>query len=245
VALGGTPTAFALDGLSFFVSAACLAPLALRTAPRPDRATASSPLVDLREGLQTVFGSGWLWITIAIFSLVNVTASGPMAVALPFLIKESLNAGVGALGIVTSSFSVGEVLTAVWMGRYERFRRRGWIAYIGTFIFGLMILAIGLPMQLPGICAVAFIGGAAISSLGLIWTNLLQELVPREKLGRVSSIDALGSFALLSIGFGLAGWLTDRLARTRSSCWAELSRPCWPWPALRSPRSAIWTDLRS
>ena len=33
----------------------------------------------------------------------------------------------------------------------------------------------------------------------------------REQLGRVSSIDALGSFALLPIGYGLAGWATDRL----------------------------------
>ncbi len=28
-------------------------------------------------------------------------------------------------------------------------------------------------------------------------------------LGRVSSIDALGSFVLLPIGYGIAGWATD------------------------------------
>jgi hypothetical protein len=38
----------------------------------------------------------------------------------------------------------------------------------------------------------------------------LQELVPNEKLGRVVSIDNMGSFALLPIGFALAGWATEQ-----------------------------------
>jgi hypothetical protein len=39
----------------------------------------------------------------------------------------------------------------------------------------------------------------------------MQEMVPREKLGRVASVDLLGSFALLPIGYGLTGWATDQL----------------------------------
>jgi DHA3 family tetracycline resistance protein-like MFS transporter len=34
-------------------------------------------------------------------------------------------------------------------------------------------------------------------------------MVPHEMLGRVYSIDALGSFVFLPIGFALAGWATD------------------------------------
>jgi DHA3 family tetracycline resistance protein-like MFS transporter len=52
-------------------------------------------------------------------------------------------------------------------------------------------------------------GGMSISVFGLIWTNSLQELVPREMLGRVASIDALGSYVLLPIGYGITGWATD------------------------------------
>jgi len=48
------------------------------------------------------------------------------------------------------------------------------------------------------------------SFFGLIWTNTLQELVPREVLGRVSSIDYLGSFVLLPVGYGVAGWATEQ-----------------------------------
>src|SRR5262249_46352379 len=48
VALGGTPAAFALDGLSFFFSAACLVPLLGMTAPRAARGATSSVFRDVR-----------------------------------------------------------------------------------------------------------------------------------------------------------------------------------------------------
>jgi sugar phosphate permease len=45
----------------------------------------------------------------------------------------------------------------------------------------------------------------------LVWTNILQEFVPEEKLGRVASIDTLGSFVLLPLGYAFTGWLVDRV----------------------------------
>ena len=36
-------------------------------------------------------------------------------------------------------------------------------------------------------------------------------MVPHERLGRVSSIDALGSFIFLPLGFAFAGILTERI----------------------------------
>jgi len=52
--------------------------------------------------------------------------------------------------------------------------------------------------------------GAMISIFTLIWVNLLQDLVPREMLGRVVSIDNLGSYAFLPLSYGITGWATDR-----------------------------------
>ena len=73
------------------------------------------------------------------------------------------------------------------------------------------------PRQLPVPVLVAsmFISGIASSVFALIWTHTLQEMVPGKMLGRVYSIDALGSFVLLPIGFALAGWGTDLLGAPR------------------------------
>jgi hypothetical protein len=43
---------------------------------------------------------------------------------------------------------------------------------------------------------------------------LLYELVPNEKLGRVASVDLLGSLGLLPPGYVLAGLLSDHFGPT-------------------------------
>jgi DHA3 family tetracycline resistance protein-like MFS transporter len=213
VALGGTSLAFALNGLSFFLSAGLLLPI-LELLPTPGSAGAEKErgvLGELRLGLAQVLASPWLWITIAIASLSNVTMSGPVSVSLPFLVKGRLQSGVNLLGLLYSLSSVGAVLAAIVLGRLERIHRRGLLAYCAWVLSGVCVLAFGLRVPVPIVAAAALLNGFGIGVFGLIWTNTLQELVPARLLGRVASIDALGSYALLPVGFGIAGWATDRL----------------------------------
>lgn len=51
------------------------------------------------------------------------------------------------------------------------------------------------------------IEGFGMMIFGLIWETSLQELVPEEAFGRVASLDMLGSFALLPLGYVVVGWL--------------------------------------
>ena len=44
------------------------------------------------EGLSTVLASPWLWVTIAVAGISNITYAGPMEVGLPFLIRDHLHA---------------------------------------------------------------------------------------------------------------------------------------------------------
>jgi MFS family permease len=209
VALASTPTAFALDAASFFLSAVCLLaiPVALPSSSAGPRE--KSVLHDLRAGIGAVFATPWLWITIAIFALVNVTASGPRSVALPFLVKENLGADVGSLGLLLSAESAGLMLGSLWLGRRTHLRRRGLIAYGASLAGGLMILLVGLPIGIAGVALALCVHGFTMALFTLVWTNTLQEMVPRDMMGRVVSIDMLGSFVLLPIGFGVAGWATD------------------------------------
>jgi DHA3 family tetracycline resistance protein-like MFS transporter len=209
VGLAGTPAAFALDAASFFISAACLAPIPAAFAPSEPRQT--SVLRDLRAGISAVFASPWLWITIAIFSLVNVTAGGPRIVALPFLVKDHLHADVGTLGLLFSIEAAGLLLGSFWLGHKTRLRCRGLIAYGASLIGGLALMLVGLPIGLFGVALALLINGIAMSCFTLVWINTLQEQVPRELMGRVVSVDMLGSFVLLPVGYGVAGWATDLL----------------------------------
>jgi MFS family permease len=214
VAAGGTAAAFALDSLSFLIAAVCLFPLRMVRPPEvSERRT--SPLADLREGLATVLAAPFLWISILVFAFINVTDAGPRNIALPFLIHDHLGLEVEALGLVTSAFSLGSVLGAVLLGRARRIRRRGPLAYGAIGLCGLMVVGYGLAPNLVTLGAAAMIYGMSFATGGLVWTNTLQSMVPPERLGRVSSIDALGSFVLMPAGFALAGWLTDSIGPAR------------------------------
>ncbi|HET7010993.1 MAG TPA: MFS transporter [Anaerolineales bacterium] len=214
VALGGTAAAFALDSLSFLISAAFLVPL-LRVMAPPSVEKTRSPVGDVREGLSTVLASPFLWVSILVFAFINVTEAGPRNVALPFLIHDKLALQVEALGFVGSAFSIGSVTGAILLGRFRRIRRRGWLAYGAIVLGGVMVILIGLAPTLAVLIAVAAVHGVTFSVINLVWTNTLQEMVPTEKLGRVSSIDALGSFVLMPAGFALAGLMTDSIGPGR------------------------------
>lgn len=211
VALVGTAGVFAINGLSFFLSALFLLPLLSLTRTPAEPEPATSMLSEVREGLATVTGSPWLWITISIFALGNITSSAPFMIALPFLVKESLNGAIDTFGLARSMLSLGVVLGALWLGRQQVIRRRGLTGYGAWLIGGLLTLAIGLPIGGIGIAIASLIVGITTGVFALIWTNTLQQLVPRDMLGRVSSIDYLGSFLLLPVGYALVGWATDAL----------------------------------
>ncbi|MFI5271748.1 MAG: MFS transporter [Ktedonobacterales bacterium] len=215
VALGGTPAAFALDGLSFLLSAACIIAMPALPVVAPKRGTtahlaSASVLGEVRDGLRTVLWAPWLWITIAIAGISNVTLSGPLEAVLPLLVRERLGGSVGAYAALNALDAVGAVMAAVALGQVVRLRHRGPLTYGAWLVAAAALLLMGLPVGLAGVGVAMALCGAALATLNLTWAHTLQELVPPDRLGRVASIDALGSYALLPVAYGLAGAGADR-----------------------------------
>ena len=227
IALTSAAGAFAFDSATFVFSTVCLVALripARRVAPvdgkpvAPPRA--AHPLrrafADLGEGWSYIAGSTWLWLTITVAALGNVAQSGAISVALPKLALQVFGSG-GAwlLGVVGAATGVGAIIGSLGVGQVRALSRRGLLAYLGLTLAGLALLVFGLPLP-HGAVPYILAGAAALNGLGVavfsvIWETVLQELVPANKLGRVSSIDLFGSFALLPVGFALAGFFTDRV----------------------------------
>ncbi len=210
VAAIGAPLAFLVNGLSFFVSALFLVPLLWMNIPRVKTAAEASVLHEIREGFATVFASQWLWVSIVVFAIINIMLSGPYSVALPFLVYDTMHASVETLGFIYMVFPIGFVMGGLYLGRFHKIRHRGLLMY-GTGILSALALAVfGLVPPMWVLVIAALINGATIEMGHLTWVNTLQEMVPNEKLGRVVSIDNMGSFALLPLGFLFAGWATEQ-----------------------------------
>ena len=224
VAAGGTSITFGLDALSFFISATCVFPMLRSNIDKVQRQEKSSEtanrqksvkeafrqgLLDLREGFKFVITVPWIWVTILIFGFINITEASPRAVAMPFFIRQDLGADVKLLGLFGSAASLGFVTGMLWLGQNVQLHRRGWLAYLSVVITGAALLSFAFKLPVPLLILSMFISGLSTSVFALIWTHTLQEMVPSALLGRVYSIDALGSFVLLPVGFSIAGWATD------------------------------------
>jgi DHA3 family tetracycline resistance protein-like MFS transporter len=213
VALGGTALTFVLNAASFLLSAACLLPLLRLAMPRAAAPAGPrpNPLHDLRAGFRLVLTTPWLWVGIGTFSLVNMLLPGLRGVALPFLVEQTLHTGVETLGYIYSATSLGSVVGAVVISRWARPPVPGWLMYGGALLSGLMLAAFGFFPDVAVILVATTLFGFINSALNLIWTTTVQAIVPADALGRVFSLDALGSFVFMPIGYGLAGFATDLL----------------------------------
>lgn len=214
VGFGGTTLAFGINAASFFVAAISLIPLLSIPAParaQEDESTAENLLADVREGFKTIMASPILWISILVFAFTNITLAGPFSVGMPFLVQDHLGGDERLLGLLYAIFPIGYAISSLILGSVTRLRYRGILFYVCSAIAGIGLGVFGLHLPLWALIVAALINGAALEICGLIWTNILQELVPQEKLGRVSSVDTLGSFVLLPLGFAATGWLVDRV----------------------------------
>jgi len=213
LAIGGPSLAFAVNSLSFGVAACLVAPLL--KVPLPAAASREGPerrlLEDARDGLRTVMASPVLSAGILVAGFVNVALSGPYTVGMPFLVKGHLGGDEKLLGVLYAVFAMGYASAGIVMGSIRRLRRRGPVMFLCLAAAGTNLGLFGANLPLAVLIGAALINGAALEVASLVWTNMLQTLVPPEKLGRVASIDMLGSFVLLPAGYVLTGWLVDML----------------------------------
>jgi hypothetical protein len=83
------------------------------------------------------------------------------------------------------------------------------MAHLVVWVWPLIGALMGLGAPVAAVCAVAVIGGWGISLFDVWWNTALAERIPPTALSRVSSIDWMGSLALLPVGYALAGPAAD------------------------------------
>ena len=172
-------------------------------------------IADVREGLFYVRSSRWLWVSILLLSLGNMGVVGSLTVAMPKLVHDVYGQGAWLLGLFNAVGPVGSLLALVLVGQAKRLKRRGLIAYLSLIPAGAGLVLFGLPWSVPAFVVVGILASAmfgfSVAFFNTTWFTILQEMIPGDKLGRVISLDALGSFALTPLAEAFGGVLTDRV----------------------------------
>ena len=206
-ALGGLVVAATNPGIAIAVDAASYAlaaiAIGLMRLPASLRMQGTSVLHDLREGWRDFWSRPWLWAIVIQFGLVNAAVSGSEAVLGPAVADDHLG-GAAGWGAILAAQSIGLVACGVLMLRW-RPRRILRIATYGAFSLVLILVALAIPAPLPIVIAAAFLTGFGIEIFGVLWDTAVMQEIPQEKLSRISSYDALGSWVLMPLGFIAAG----------------------------------------
>jgi MFS family permease len=200
----GTAWGFALDALSFGVSAAALVAIAGRPRPAP---SGHSMLADALDGVRYVRSQPWLWVTLVTAGLANFTAFAPLAVLLPLLVRRVLDESATALGLVFAAAGLGGAITSLLLARFGAPRRRITAMWVGWSLSGASIIVIGLAPTIWLVGLGQFLVFGLLVYGNALWSSLMQDLVPADLLGRASSVDWLVSLCLSPLGVLAAGFV--------------------------------------
>jgi len=198
--------ALAFDGGTYLVSAVIFT--GMRLPPRAESIEAPNMLRELAEGWSEFVSHRWLW-TIVVAAGIGNMAWITGNVYGPIVAKQSLG-GAAAWGAIAACEAAGLLLGGFLLLRY----RPGRPLFVGTAALAagaLPLLFLADWRWTPAIAAAFLLAGVSLEVFNTIWTTVLQEHIPLEKLSRVTSYDALGSFVFIPVGLSIAGPVADAI----------------------------------
>jgi hypothetical protein len=145
----------------------------------------------------------WLWGTFTSATFTYLLFLGPTEVLLPFLVKNELHGGPGSLGFILGAGGVGAIAAAAIVGQRDSLGRPVTFMYVSWGAATLLVTGYGIATQSWQLAMLALIINGFEAAGTVAWATLKQRHVPREMLGRVSSIDWFVSTSLMPLSFAL------------------------------------------
>jgi MFS family permease len=193
-----------VDAATFAIAAVCYSRMRVAHA-RPDGPRASM-LADLADGAREVLRHTWLWLLIGMALVYHLFYGGAQSVLGPVVVGEGIGRGAWGLALagMMTGFVVGGLLCLRWQPRRALFA--GCVLLTLTCLFPFAMAA---SEQVWVVVAGAFLHGLGLSVFSVFWDLSIQQNVPEDKLARVYSFDAVGSFVARPLGLALTGPLAE------------------------------------
>jgi len=198
---------------AFTVAALFAVGLVLLVATRPAKTPAvrrekTHVLRDMRDGVRFMVHTPWLLWTLLFACVFVLVVLGPIEVLLPFIAQRRFDDGPRMYGFVLAAFGVGSAIGALAVSSGRLPRRYLTVMMVMWGGGSLPLVIVGATSSFPLMAAATFVVGVTDGAGSVIWGTLLQRRVPREMLGRVSSLDFFVSLAFMPVSFAVAGPLS-------------------------------------
>ena len=200
IAIGGRLT-FAVTTIFFAVGAYLLFPI---VEPKyVKNVDAPKFLVDLKEGLKTVWSMPWVAAVIAMASIQLMVVLGAEEVLLPIISRREFGTDT-VFAASAALFSIGAVFSALLAMRYQA-KHPGLVSISVWGILVVATLVLAFPISPTFVMVGYLIAGLSVGPWDAYWVTAIQREIPQELQGRVFSIDHMGSVGLLPLGMALVG----------------------------------------
>ncbi|WP_426561876.1 MFS transporter [Angustibacter sp. McL0619] len=208
----------AVDAASFAVAGLCFSRIRVPDLPSSPGA-ATSTLTQLREGWGEFVSRTWVWVVVVAAMGLNAAYTGGIAVLGPAVADDSIGRrswGI-ALAASTAGMLVGGLVSLRWQPRHALR-----LAVALSPLAALPLLALAYLPVLAALAAALFLTGLTFELFGVAWDVSMQEQVPAEKLARVYSYDAVGSFVAIPLGEILVGPIAHAYGVSTTLTWCAV-----------------------
>ncbi|MFK3979671.1 MFS transporter [Micromonospora sp. NPDC050397] len=202
--------AFAVDAVTFAVSACCLALIGVhqRAAPpviHPERA----PGATRWTLVQLLRGSPLLRTVLLVTAVANLTVGGMVRVGLPSLASTELSAGAGGFGGLLAAFTSGSLAGGLLAAGMTGLARRGRAAMISGLVLAAAVTVVPFAGY-PGAVVALVVAGISSTVTNVLVITMVQQATPHALLGRVMSAVLFAALGLFPVSVVVAGALVSQ-----------------------------------
>ena len=198
---------------NFFVESALYVGMIVLLAPmktpyrQDSERTKASPLADLKEGLQFIFGSREM-VRLMVMNFVRTGVFMPLLLFLPAYTEEALGRGAGVSTAMIVIMGAGGLLATIMISSFGFFTKKGLVTLLTLISGSSVILILGLSQWVWVSVPIMLIMGLSQTHFIVANQTLIQTLVPDNLRGRVTSVwhyesGLIPLFAAITGGVGL------------------------------------------
>ncbi|MFA6075420.1 MAG: MFS transporter [Negativicutes bacterium] len=206
VAMVGVTAAFWFNAASFVLSYIFVL-MIKNPLPAPQTEHKSSAWVGFKQGMSYVYSRKPIFWFVIFAAALNFVAA-PFLMIIPLLVKFVFQETVMWVAILQGAFSVGSLVTGIFLAHYVWKRNLHFTMMIALAISSLLIAVLGLAGSKLFAVVLLVMIGVGIQLVNTLLMSQLQLVVSDEYKGRFFALIGALGLATLPAGFAISGFLS-------------------------------------
>ena len=208
VAFFGVPLIIIINGCSNLYSAFSEMLISVpKTVQQGEQVTVRGIIRDMKTAVKDILTDPHLQLFIPCLIIINLLASGPFTLILPFIIEKGFS--VEQYGLLMSTYTLGALVCIILLGIFKlKPKARFWTLAIGFSASELFLIFAYLSKNFIPMCIFAFIAAFMNTAGNSIFNASLMLALPEKNRGAIMgfiSSASVGGSALSALIYGVVG----------------------------------------